>query len=453
MRREVARLLRSTQAYRARAVLRQEPHREADGRERVAACPADLEGDPAAFPAHRSGHVHGSLRHVRGFERCVEVASRREVAVQRKPGGEGESRREVRALAGPSATVVRVARVAGERETRDGVPRGRPFELPRPGVIQPPHGEAEVRARPVVADFERALREGPIGHDRIAAHAGRGVGGLRPQAEAVVARGREHAEDPVASFGVPIRGDGALASMPARAQGLVGHAPPGVGHILGLDPQVDRVEGRARRVLNPVEVVVVGDEGEPEPRAPPLQEGATVVRCLHFPRCDADEGSRLRRALARADEIHPEYRGQHDHVDSLERRERDARRVDVQRIPAQRQVGHAVPVDLEACGAPAAIERDLGGAVDTASRDVHARDVRDQIREGLHVREHERIGGERVPHSARQRSREDRLGERGEVVGRRVACRRVGAGGGVAPRRGVDLSGGSDCDEQERGRG
>src|SRR6266576_3409789 len=83
--------------------------------------------------------------------------------------------------------------------------------------------------------------------------------------------------------------------MPARAQGLIRDAESAARYVLGLEPQIHGVEGRARAALDPVGVVVIGDEREAQSRAPTAEKRAAVVRRLHLSRGDPD----LRRGLKR----------------------------------------------------------------------------------------------------------------------------------------------------------
>src|SRR5436309_15454474 len=119
--------------------------------------------------------------------------------------------------------------------------------------------------------------------------------------------------------------------------------------------------------------------------------------------------------------------------DAVERRARDAVAVEAHRVAPEWKVPRAVPVALEPGRAAPPVEHDLPGAVDAAARDVHARDMGEQIRQRLDVREHERVGVERITRAARQRPGEDRNREYGEikrqgVAGGRIAGGRVPAG-------------------------
>src|SRR2546428_1190977 len=360
------------------------------------------------------------------------------------------------AIAGAPAAVFGVAGVARERKTGKRAPRAGSFELPRPGVVQPADRHAEVRAGPVVRHLERGLRQAAIRHRGIAAHTRCGERRPGRKPDPVVAGGGEQLEHPVAPLGVPIRGAGPRSAMPARAQGLIRDAESAARYVLGLEPQIHGVEGRARAALDPVGVVVIGDEREAQSRAPTAEKRAAVVRRLHLSRGDPDLRRGFGGALAQRDEVNAERGRQHDHVDALERRERDAGGVEVHRVAPERQVRDAVPVDLEPGRAAPPVEHDLPGAVDAAARDVHARDMGEQIRQRLDVREHERVGVERITRAARQRPGGDRFGEYAEIARQGVAGGRVPASRGVA-RDGVtachavDLSGCSGRDEQQRG--
>src|SRR6184192_387267 len=439
---EIACALGRAQAHGTGAVDGGDRHGKADRRERIEGRATHIEADPAAIPAHRAGRVHGSLPQVGRIERGLEVVRPCEVAVQPQPRGEDESGGEMGAIAGASAAVVGVAGVAREGKAGKGAPGAGAFELPGPGVIQPADCEADVRAGPVVRDLERALRQAAIRHCRIAAHARGGERRLRARPEAVVPGGGEHAEDSVAPLGVPIGREGPCAAVPARAQRLQRGAEPGSRDVLALQPQVHGVECRARATLDALVVVVIGDEREAESRAPAAEKRAAVVRGLYLSGGYPHLRRGFRGALAERDEIDAQRGRQHDHV-----------------VASERQVRHAVPVDLEPRGPAPAVHHDLPGAVDAAPGDVDPRDMGEQVRQRLDVRENKRVGIERVARAARQRPSGDRLGEYGEVVRQGVAGggvlggrRRGVAREGVAARRAVDLSGGSDRDEQERGR-
>src|SRR2546422_2419153 len=78
--------------------------------------------------------------------------------------------------------------------------------------------------------------------------------------------------------------------MPARAQGLIRDAESAARYVLGLEPQIHGVEGRARAALDPVGVVVIGDEREAQSRAPTAEKRATVVRDRKSTRLNSSHG-------------------------------------------------------------------------------------------------------------------------------------------------------------------
>src|SRR3989475_4201130 len=128
--------------------------------------------------------------------------------------------------------------------------------------------------------------------------------------------------------------------MPARAQSLIRDAESAARYVLGLEPQIHGVEGRARAALDPVGVVVIGDEREAQSRAPTAEKRAAVVRRLHLSRGDPDLRRGFGGALAQRDEVNAERGRQHDHVDALERRERDAGGVEEHRVAPERSEEH-----------------------------------------------------------------------------------------------------------------
>src|SRR5207245_6739724 len=136
-------------------------------------------------------------------------------------------------------------------------------------------------------------------------------------------------------------------------------------------------------------------------------------------------------ALTPGHEIDAQRRRQDDHVDVLQRCQRDPRGVEEHRVTTDRQVRHAVPVNLESGRAARAVEYDLGLAVKPAAGDVHPGDVVEQVGERLDVGERERVGGEAVARATRQRAGGRGRGEHGGGGGRRVPSGGVVGGGGA----------------------
>src|SRR2546428_13768721 len=99
--------------------------------------------------------------------------------------------------------------------------------------------------------------------------------------------------------------------MPARAQGLIRDAESAARYVLGLEPQIHGVEGRARAALDPVGVVVIGDEREAQPRAPTPAKPTTVVRLLPLSPGAPDLRSGFRGALAHRAQVQPSGSGLH----------------------------------------------------------------------------------------------------------------------------------------------
>src|SRR5207247_7666558 len=129
---EIARALRRAQAQGTGAVDRRDRHREADRRERIAGRAAHLEADPVAIPTQRAGRVYGALSPVGRIERRPQVVRPGEVAVEREPCWQNQTRGQMGAIAGAPAAVFGVAAVARERKTGKRAPRAGCFELPRP---------------------------------------------------------------------------------------------------------------------------------------------------------------------------------------------------------------------------------------------------------------------------------------------------------------------------------
>src|SRR2546429_9270623 len=118
---EIAGALRRAQPQGTGAVARRDRHGEADRRERIAGRAAHLEADPVAIPTQRAGRVYGALSPVGRIERRAQVVRPREVAVEREPYRQNQTRGQMGAIAGAPAAVFGVAGAAPPGETSETV--------------------------------------------------------------------------------------------------------------------------------------------------------------------------------------------------------------------------------------------------------------------------------------------------------------------------------------------
>ena len=270
-----------------------------------------------------------------------------------------------------------------------------------------------------------------------------------------------------------------LGPLPVGAQSLVRDPELWARGVFGFEPDVHVVKRRGGRSRGTGDVVPVGHGRYAQPGPPPLEVCAAVTGRVEKPRGDRHLGERRGGCLAAGNEVHAQRGWEYDDVHAFERSQGNARRVEIHRIAAQGEIGHAVPVHLERRRSTPAKQDDLCLAVEPAPRDVDTRDAQQQVAERLDVGQRERIGRERDARAARQRSGGyGHQGKRGKFC-RRIARGRVALGavrggfgvgddgwgqrGGMRPACGVHLRAGAvregaegqseeDCSDQAPAR-
>ncbi len=301
--------------------------------------------------------------------------------------------------------VNRLADVAREREWRNRHPSRARLELLRRSGGCQPGDRGNGRRAPGLARLDDCAGDVAARDQGVIADCARAQRRRQTPAKPVIPFRDEQAQHPVAPILAPAvhaghggcRGGGGRA-MPTRARHLKRRADPSARrHVVCLDPDVahpKRRRGVAERTGADAGPISEHRHAKSGPGARAVARA--VIRDVLLSGDDADLRARRRRSILRRNEEHLDRRRQHDDVHALDGSERNPGRIQIDRVTAERQQWHAVPVDLERCGPATAVQDDLRLPKPAAARDVDPGDVDEQVAQRARAGEENRVGSERV---------------------------------------------------------